>query len=117
MNQIFRAVNVTKREYISPWDITTGSTLRGWCSDNGAGLFPYLLRKNSSQGGGDIRFDATRYAGRWAGDEVYLVGHEDETRLYQRSHVEFVNIALGLVEEYNRFIRLKALRLKAPGQH
>lgn len=116
MGQYFRAVNVSKREYVSPWDIGFGAKLWEWCANQGAGIFPYLLRKSSSGGGGDINFDGTGYAGRWAGDEVYLVGDYDESRLYQQTGSGYTNIAPGLVEEYNRFIELKELMLEPPAE-
>jgi hypothetical protein len=52
-----------------------------------------------------------QYAGRWAGDEVYLVGDYDESNLYETAQSEYHNIAEGLAKEYNEFIRLDDCRL------
>lgn len=117
MGQYFRAINISKREYVSPWEIGFGAKLWEWCANRSASIFPYLLRKSSSGGGGDIHLDHPGYAGRWAGDEVYLIGDYDETGLYQRTEMEFTNIAAGLVEEYNRFIEIEELMLEPPEEH
>lgn len=112
MGQYFRAVNVTKREYVSAWNCGGGAKLWEWCADTTAGIFPYLLRKSSGRGGGDIRRNDAVYAGRWAGDEIYLIGDYDEGDLYTRAEREFANIAPGLIEEYNEFIEVKELMLE-----
>jgi hypothetical protein len=104
MGQYYRAVNVTKREYVDVWDLGGFSKLWEWCANRWAGLFPYLLRKSGEHGGGDVGPEATSYAGRWAGDVVYLVGDYDASALFQQARREFVNISGPLAEEYNRFI-------------
>ena len=69
-----------------------------------AGIFPYLLRKSTGRGGGDIEFVSPYFAGRWAGDEVYLVGDYDEGPLYERAKTEYHNISRELAVEYNQFM-------------
>jgi hypothetical protein len=113
MGQYFRAVNVTKREYIDPWDIGGVAKLWEWCANRTAGIFPYLLRKSSGYGGGDISEAEPKYAGRWAGDEVYLVGDYDESELFQKAEQEFTNISHPLAAEYNDFVAVERLQLKA----
>ena len=112
MGQYFRAVNVSKKEYVSPWDIGGLAKLWEWCANRTAGIFPYLLRKSNESGGGDISHPDAKYAGRWAGDEVYLVGDYDESDLYEKAGNEFTNISQPLVEEYNNFIEVEELKLK-----
>ena len=109
MGQYFIAVNKTKKEYIRGWDIDGGAKLWEWCANRQAGIFPYLLRKSDESGGGDIPYSipGSQYAGRWAGDEVYLIGDYDSSGLYQRAKDEYTNIAEGLVAEYNAFIGAK----------
>ena len=106
------AVNVTKKEYVSPYDIGGTAKLWEWCANYIAGIFPYLLRKSSEGGGGDVHLENPEYAGRWAGDEVYLVGDYDESGLYERTEDWFTNIASGLVKEYNEFIELNDRKLE-----
>ena len=112
MGQYFIAVNQTKKEYIRPWDIGGLAKLFEWCANHEAGIFPFLLRKSDELGGGDIEHPDAQYAGRWAGDEVYLVGDYDSSGLYDRAQKSYRDIARGLVREYNRFIKIDKLKLK-----
>jgi hypothetical protein len=48
--------------------------------------------------------------GRWAGDEVHLVGDYDSSKLYQESR-GFRNISEELVEVWNSFIDMDDMRL------
>jgi hypothetical protein len=109
MGQYFIAVNKTKTEYVKAWDIDGGAKLWEWCANRKAGTFPYLLRKSNEGGGGDIHNHVSnpQYAGRWAGDEVYLVGDYDNSGLYKEATNNYTNIAKELVEEYNTFIGSK----------
>lgn len=108
------AVNQTKKEYFTAWEIGGGAKLYEWCANRHAGVFPYLLRKSDETGGGDIHENAAnlKYAGRWTGDEVCLVGDYDESGLYQKAKNEYTNNAQELVEEYNEFIGLEDRKLE-----
>ena len=111
--QYFIAVNVSKKEYVTAWEIGGVAKLWEWCANHWAGIFPYLLRKSDESGGGDLKdFDTAKYAGRWAGDKVYLVGDYDSSKLYERAKKHFANIAKELVQEYNQFIAATHLKLK-----
>lgn len=113
MGQYFYAVNETKKEYVSPWDIGGVAKLWEWCVNKWAGIFPYLLRKSSGLGGGDIDdISKSKYAGRWAGDKVSLVGDYDESNLFERAEKEFTNISQPLAQEYNDFVELKESQLE-----
>jgi hypothetical protein len=105
------AVNVTKKEYVQSWDIGGFAKLWEWCVNPTAGIFPYLLRKSSGRGGGDIAFATPSYAGRWAGDEVYLVGDYDESNLYETARTTYRNISRELAAEYNLFVALDDQKL------
>jgi len=111
MGQYFYAVNETKKEYISAWDIGGVAKLWEWCANKWAAIFPYLLRKSNERGGGDIEIPDPKYAGRWAGDKVYLVGDYDESKLFSKAEQEFTNISKPLAKEYNDFVELKELQL------
>ena len=114
MGQYFIAVNKTKKEYVTAWEIGGGAKLWEWCANPNAGIFPYLFRRSNESGGGDVHYSVPNphYAGRWAGDEVYLVGDYDSSDLYAKAKDEYVNIAKELVEEYNAFIGLKDRTLR-----
>src|SRR5215471_2612570 len=112
MGQYFYAVNETRKEYVSPWDIGGLAKLWEWCVNRWAGIFPYLLRKSSGWGGGDIPPEKSpQFAGRWAGDEVYLIGDYDESNLYEIADSEYRNISRELAEEYNEFVQLASCKL------
>ncbi len=114
MGQYFIAVNKTKKEYVTAWEIGGGAKLWEWCANRQAGIFPYLLRRSDESGGGDVHFNVPnpQYAGRWAGDEVYLVGDYDSSELYKKARNEYSDIAKGLVEEYNAFMGVEACALE-----
>lgn len=112
MGQYFMAVNCTKREYFTAWELDGGAKLFEWCANAQAGVFPYLLRKSNEGGGGDIsNLHSADYAGRWAGDQVYLVGDYDESGLYEHAKRHFRTIAKELATEYNQFIGIKERQL------
>ena len=112
MGQYFMPVNKTKREYFSAWNIGGGAKLWEWCANLQAGVLAYLLRRSNEGGGGDVEMDESiEYAGRWAGDRVYLVGDYDSSKLYPKALDHYRNIAKPLVAEYNRFIDSKEHQL------
>lgn len=116
MGQYFRAVNVSKKEYVNPWDMGGGAKLWEWCANTIAGIFPYLLRKSNEGGGGDCDFANAQYAGRWAGDKVYVVGDYDESKLYKTAEEEYTNISEPLAKEYNSFIEMPSRQLEVSKQ-
>jgi hypothetical protein len=106
------AVNVTKKEFVRSWHIGCSAKLWEWCVNRQAGIFPYLLRKSSEGGGGDVCLEHPRFAGHWAGDEVYLIGDYDASNLYETAQSAYRNISRELAEEYNRFIAVDDLKLQ-----
>ena len=112
MGQYFMPVNLTKREYFTAWEIGGTAKLVEWCANPQAGVLAYLLRRSDEEGGGDVQIDESiEFAGRWAGDEIYLVGDYDSSRLFQEATLLFRNIAEPLVAEYNRFMNWDERRL------
>jgi len=112
MGQYFVLVNEDRRELVCPYCAGGTSKLYEFCAQPHSGLLPYLLRRSTETGGGDITAPETNeYAGRWAGDKICLVGDYDESRLYQKAYEEFDNITPSLCSEYNAFMRCDEFRL------
>jgi len=106
VGQYFRLVNLDKKEYVDPWAIGGLGKLWEWCANNQCRVIPFLLRKSSQGGGGDIHKDY-KYAGRWAGDRIVLVGDYDESGLFDKVEEEFREISEELAKEFNDFIELE----------
>ena len=104
MGQYFFAINETKKEYFGSWEIGLAK-LWEWCVNRQAGVFPYLLRRSDGGGGGDISGEC-KYAGRWAGDRVSLMGDCDSSEMLDYALATFADITEDLVEDYNEFIRI-----------
>ena len=51
--------------------------------------------------------------GRWAGDEIYLVGDYDDSGLYHRALEEFRDVTEEVVREFNEFIGVEELKVGA----
>lgn len=49
--------------------------------------------------------------GRWAGDEVYLVGDYDDSGLYEKAR-SYRNISQQVVETWNEFVELESMQLE-----
>jgi len=111
MGQYFRAVNLDKKEYVCPWRIGGVAKLWEWCVNKWAGIFPFLLRKSSEGGGGDIQ-KGYKTAGRWAGDRITLIGDYDESRLWDKLEKDYKDISKQLVKDYNDFIEIEENKLE-----
>jgi hypothetical protein len=111
MGQYFVLVNLDKREYLHPHKLGMGLKLYEICANKGAGVLPYLLRKSSGNGGGDVNL-RTEWAGHWAGDRIVVIGDYDESGLYQKvqeptllnEEIEYKDISLEVREEYEKFL-------------
>jgi len=110
MGQYYVLVNLTKKEIVCPWCIGGFAKLWEWCVNKQAGILPFLLRKSSEGGGGDIKKEYET-AGRWAGDNVVLIGDYDESGLFEEAFENYRNISGILVEEYNDFIEEPSFKL------
>jgi len=49
--------------------------------------------------------------GRWAGDEIYLVGDYDDSGLYHEAKATYKNITREVIEEFNEFIELESCKV------
>jgi len=50
--------------------------------------------------------------GRWAGDEVYLVGDYDESQLFREAYDGYRNISKEVIEAWNGFIDIEQMLLE-----
>lgn len=78
MGQYHRVVNLTKREFINCYGIDNGAKLReqvGFPASTSTALFA-LLACSNARGGGD--FPDHSMVGKWAGDEIAIVGDYSE---------------------------------------
>lgn len=100
-----------RKEYVCPWEIGGVAKLWEWCCNRQAGIFPFLLRKSSEGGGGDIQKDY-QTAGRWAGNRIVLIGDYDQSRLWDRLEREYTDISEQLVRDYNDFIEIDGSKLQ-----
>jgi len=108
MGQYFVIVNLDKKEYIHPHNLGSGAKLWEICANPIAGVLPFLLRKSSETGGGDIDFES-RVAGRWAGDRIVVVGDYDKSGLYDKTEMEFKEISKMVKRDYEKFIGILSL--------
>lgn len=109
MGQYFIIVNLDKKEYFVP------TTLKLWeiCANNSCRILPFLLRKSNEIGaGGDIKKEY-KYAGRWAGDRIVVVGDYDSSGLYHtvKESKEYKDITEEAIKEFNDFIELDELKI------
>ena len=115
MDQYFKAVNVSKQEVVCPWCLNGGARLREWAANPQGTIFILLLRKSDQGGGGDIHeatFETEPEAlvGRWAGDNVVLVGDYDSSGLWEQSK-RYRNISRELADVWNRFMDCDDMKL------
>lgn len=102
MGQYFLLANITKREVVDPGKLNQLVKFKEWLSGDQARVLVWLLRRSDESGGGDID-DPDRYEtlGRWAGDQVLLVGDYDSSGLYKEAGRSFKDISEKLRQEYN----------------
>jgi hypothetical protein len=102
MGQYYKLVNTTKREQISAWNLGGAAKFFEWLCNNQSRVLVWLLRKSDEGGGGDIP-DWTKYhtLGRWAGDQVTLIGDYDSSKLWDTSK-RFTDISELVLTEYNQ---------------
>lgn len=105
MGQYFFIVNLDKKEFLHPHKLGMGLKLWEICINKGCGVIPYLLRKSSSMGGGDIdELETFPYAGHWAGDRIVVVGDYDKSNLFQTAEENYKDISLEVRDEYEKFL-------------
>ena len=104
MGQYFKLINENKQEQITAWEMESVAKFFEWLYNNQARLLVWLLRKSDEGGGGDIN-DPGKYQtlGRWAGDNITLIGDYDSSKLWQKTE-KWDNIAELVKQEYNQAI-------------
>lgn len=80
-------------------------------ADENAERFAELMTEVTAKEGAPAHPAPDTIVGRWAGDEVYLVGDYDSSKLYGEA-LGYRNISRELADEWNDFIELKELQLK-----
>ena len=80
-------------------------------AEKDAEQFSELMTEITAKEGAPAHPAPDTVVGRWAGDEVYLVGDYDSSKLYDEAR-SYRNISRELADEWNDFIELKELQLK-----
>src|SRR5919109_4959412 len=100
MTNDYITVSKTKKEYVAVekrggWPLT-----EEWLKFPDSGIIPYLLGK--SQEGKKVQhyISNPKYAGRWAGDEVWVVEAHAARDLYEKVKAEYTNIFRAVLSEY-----------------
>lgn len=88
--QYFMIVNLSKKEFITPYKMASGAKLWEILANNvPTSVLGFLLRQSNEGGGGDFH-DTTyqenkrKFCGRWAGDKIAIIGDYDESNIYQK---------------------------------
>lgn len=111
MGQYFYIANLDKKEWLNPHTLGMGLKLWEICANRGAGVLPYLLRKSDEGGGGDQNDPDAKFAGRWAGDRIVVIGDYDSSNLYEEINkskpmnesLGWRNISLEVRKEYEKW--------------
>ena len=102
MGQYFIVVNETKKEYLVPHDFGDGLKLMEFGASGGGTMtaLTLLLRQSeSAEGiGGDYHGDPTnRMLGRWAGDQIAVIGDYCPSGMYEEAHDSYENVSIETV--------------------
>ena len=87
MGQYYKVVNITKKQYITPWTFGDGSKLMEF-GNNGMGTMTglaILLSSGNGLGGGDLNSDDP-IIGSWAGDKIVIAGDYADKGLFTRGN-------------------------------
>lgn len=102
--QIFHMVNLDKKEFINSKKVRGLNEFSDFTRGCQIGVLPYMLRKSSGGGGGDMYGE---HAGRWAEDRVALVGELDGLPL----HSDYKDISNDVRHDYNDAIEIDRCKI------
>ena len=130
MGQYYKVVNITKKEFISPWTFDDGAKLVEFGASGEGTMFALaaLLSDGNGRGGGDIMSDNNNdnsLIGSWAGDKIVISGDyaddnfltreekralkksvgKDNVNLYHAVHLQelgFIDISDKIIENIKR---------------
>jgi hypothetical protein len=110
MGQYYKLVNTTKREQISAWKFGGVAKFFEWLYNHQARVLVWLLRTSDEGRGGDIP-DWTKYQtlGRWAGDQITLIGDYDSSKLWHTTE-DFTDISELVHAEYSQAVEENGFR-------
>ena len=95
MGQYFKLVNLTKREFVRPWDIDGGAKLWEWTANlNQCGVILSLIN------------------GRWKESRIVLVGDYDSSKLYDTVSEEYKNVSSIAKKLFNSTETQKLIKSK-----
>ena len=103
MDQFFKAVNISKREFVCAWCLSEGARFFSWATSPHGAIFALLLRESDMDWEFNNYDDPFKIAGRWAGDRVVLIGNYDSKRLWYEAK-NYLNISWDVADVWNRFV-------------
>lgn len=107
MGQYYKIVNLTKKQFISPWSFGDGAKLMEFGNSSSGVMtgLAILLADGNGRGGGDI--EESDIVGSWAGDQIVITGdYADQGKftdnanenLYNYSDENFKDISSEVIE-------------------
>lgn len=83
MGQYFLLMNFDKKEVVNPWDLGGGAKLWEWCASKTAGVIPYLLRRSTGDGGGDVGTALYYWSDKSRREEVNALPSGKQSRAFK----------------------------------
>lgn len=84
MGQYFLLMNFDKKEVVNPWDLGGGAKLWEWCANKTAGVIPYLLRRSTGDGGGDVGTALYYWSDKSRREQVNALPREEHAEAFDK---------------------------------
>ena len=101
MGQYYLVVNKTKREYLYPHLFNDGlKAVEILWNGNTLKALGVLLLKSDGGGGGDLKAqndENNPIVGRWAGDDITIIGDYDSSNLYTEADEYYTDISMHVI--------------------